>query len=144
MNEKRQIFVNTYLTNGYDATDAYRTAYPKCKVGQQQSGSRLLLIAVVKEAIDEANKYIKVAWKDRINQVISRAQKEMGKATSVSSLCLLMNAQRGYMDMQAKNRGEYEADNAQKNEQQDLNTEQQALYDDYLAYRRRQLLKGTG
>jgi phage terminase small subunit len=141
MNENRQIFVNAYLTNGYNATQAYKTAYPNCKSGQDRNGHRLLSFDEVRKAIDKATEYLKIAWKDRINQVISRAQKEMDNTTSVSALCLLMNAQKGYMDMQAKNQGEYEADNAQKAEAEKL-TKEQALEAKEIAKWR--LLKGTG
>ena len=54
MNENRQIFVNTYLTNGYNATQAYKIAYPNAKSGYDRSASSLLRIPVVKEAIDKA------------------------------------------------------------------------------------------
>lgn len=54
MNENRQIFVNTYLTNGYNATQAYKTAYPNCKSGYDRAGSRLLGFVEVKQAIVKA------------------------------------------------------------------------------------------
>ncbi len=139
MNENRKIFVNTYLTNGYDATNAYRMAYPKCKAGHQQSGSRLLLIAVVKEAIDKAKKDLQEWLKggralcDKLFEdqyKLSLTAKDRGNAIRC-------------VENKAKNVGYYAEDNAQKAEQQALNTEQQALFEDYLAYRRRMLLKGA-
>ncbi len=140
MNANRQIFVNTYLTNGYDATDAYRTAYPKCKAGHQQSGSRLLLIAVVKEAISQAKKELE-DWLRGSRETVDRLFSDQYKA------CVVAN-DRGNaircLENKGKNVGYFAEDNAQKTEQQALNNEQQALYDEYLAYRRRKLLKGTG
>lgn len=56
MNENRQIFVNAYLTNGYNATQAYKTAYPNCKSGWNAHGARLIAIDSIKQAIGEAKK----------------------------------------------------------------------------------------
>lgn len=53
LTSKRQAFVNEYCTNGYNASKAYRKAYPDCKNSYQQAGSRLLLNVVVKAAIVE-------------------------------------------------------------------------------------------
>lgn len=139
MNENRQIFVNTYLTNGYNATQAYKTAYPNCKGGWNRLGHRLMTNDDIKKVISEAIEYLKLAWKDKINKVISRLQKEMDNTTSISSLCLLVNAQKGYMDMQAKNQGEYEKDNAQKSEQTKLNEEMALEAKEYAKWK---LLKG--
>ena len=114
-------------------------AYPKCKAGHQQSGSRLLLIAVVKEAIDKAKKDLQEWLKggralcDKLFEdqyKLSLTAKDRGNAIRC-------------VENKAKNVGYYAEDNAQKAEQQALNTEQQALFEDYLAYRRRMLLKGA-
>ncbi len=56
MNENRQIFVNTYLTNDYNAAQAYKTAYPNCKGGWNKLGHRLLTFDDVKEALSKAKK----------------------------------------------------------------------------------------
>lgn len=53
-----------------------------------------------------------------------------------------VNAARCLENM-AKHRGYYAADNEQKSEQKALNEEEQAIFEDYLAYRRRMLLKGA-
>ena len=140
MNENRQIFVNTYLTNGYNATQAYKTAYPNCKSGQDRAGHRLLSFVEIKESISKAKLELQ-EWlkggRDLCDKLfedqykLSLAAKDRGNAIRC-------------VENKAKNVGYYAEDNAQKAEQQTLNTEQQALYDDYLAYRRRQLLKGAG
>ena len=74
----------------------------------------------VQEAINERKKLIDMLWEDRIKRVIARLDSEMAKTTSISSVCLAANAQKGYMEMQAKNEGKYAADNAQRTEEAKL------------------------
>lgn len=42
INDKQQAFINEYMVNGHNATQAYKTAYPDCTSGHKQNGSRLL------------------------------------------------------------------------------------------------------
>ena len=63
----------------------------------------------------------------------------MSNTTSVSSVCLLANAQKGFMDMQAKNEGQYAADNAQRTEEAKLTEVQVKEAKEYAKWR---LLKG--
>ena len=113
MNENRQIFVNTYLTNGYNATEAYKTAYPNCKSGHQQSSSSLLLIPVIKEAIDKAKKGLEEWLKGGI-ELCDRLFREryeacVAKDDNTNAIRCLEN--------KAKNVGYNALDNAQKAEQ---------------------------
>jgi phage terminase small subunit len=42
INDKQRAFINEYMINGHNATKAYKKAYPDCKSGHKQNGSRLL------------------------------------------------------------------------------------------------------
>jgi phage terminase small subunit len=119
MNFKQTLFVQYYTegeTKGNCEQSMLKAGY-KSKYARGHCGTFLVANSCVQKAIKEAIEMLKIAWTDRINKVIARLQKEMDNTTSISSLCLLVNAQKGYMDMQAKNQGEYGADNAQRTEQ---------------------------
>jgi len=51
INDKQRAFIAEYLTNGHNATDAYRKAYPKCNSGHKENGCRLLTKDNVKAEI---------------------------------------------------------------------------------------------
>ncbi len=54
MNDKQKNFIEHYCTDAaHNASEAYRMAYPKCKKGFQQNGSKLLLNTVIKTAINK-------------------------------------------------------------------------------------------
>ena len=53
ISDKQQDFVNNYCTNGYNATQAYKDAYPNCKGGWDKLGPRLTGNDGVKQAISE-------------------------------------------------------------------------------------------
>ena len=116
MNENRQIFVNTYLTNGYNATEAYKVAYPNCKAGHQQSSSALLLIPVIKEAIDKAKKGLE-EWLNAGRELCDRLFSE--RYTACVDRNDNTNAIR-CIENKAKNVGYYALDNAQRTEQAKL------------------------
>lgn len=113
MNENRQIFINAYMTNGYNATQAYKTAYPNCKTGHQQNGSRLMLNVVIKEAIDKAKEDLK-EWLEGGRKLVDKLFSDQYKA-SVSANDRT-NAVR-CVENKAKNVGYYALDNAQRVEQ---------------------------
>lgn len=118
MNLKQTLFVMNY-TEGEgkgNATKAAKMASYSEKTAYS-IGQRLLKNVEIAKAISNAIEVLKTAWKDRISKVLARLQREIDSTTSVSQLCLLVNAQKGYMDMQAKNEGQYAEDNAQKAEQ---------------------------
>lgn len=120
MNENRQIFVNTYLTNGYNATQAYKTAYPNCKSGQDRAGHRLLSFAEIKKVIDKAKKELQ-EWLKGGRELCDKLFEDQYKASVTAKD--RTNAIR-CVENKAKNAGYYAADNLQRTEQAKL-TEQQ-------------------
>lgn len=141
MNFKQTLFVQHYTqgeTKGNCEQSMLKAGY-KSKYARGHCGTFIVANSCVQKAIKEYTEMLKIAWTERINKVITRLQKEMDNTTSVSALCLLVNAQKGYMDMQAKNQGEYEKDNAQKSEKAEL-TEEMAL--EAKEYAKWKLLKG--
>ena len=116
MNENRQIFVNTYLINGYNATEAYKVAYPNCKSGHQQSSSSLLLIPVIKEAISKAKKGLD-EWLEGGRKLCDKLFMAQYRDSVVAKD--RTNAIR-CVENKAKNVGYYALDNAQKAEKTKL------------------------
>jgi len=137
MNENRQIFVNTYLTNGYNATQAYKTAYPICKSGHKQAGSRLLTFVDIQESISRAKKELE-EWLKGGRDLCDKLFSDQYKA-SVTALDRT-NAIR-CIENKAKNVGYYAEDNAQKAEQVKLNDKEVAEAKEITKLR---LLRGTG
>jgi len=145
LNYRQSLYVEYFTTDKECKGNAYKSAL---KAGYsertaQRAPEQLSRNIKIENAINKRLKQLKVLWRPVILEVIARLRAEIDKTTSVSQLCMLVNAQKGYMDMQAKNEGKYAADNEQKTESQVLDKEQQELFDDYLAYRRRMLLKGA-
>ena len=116
MNENRQIFVNTYLTNGYNATQAYKTAYPNCKSGQDRCGHFLLSIPEIKKAVDKAKKEL-AGWLNAGRELCDKLFEDQYKASIKAKD--RTNAIR-CVENKAKNLGYYALDNAQKAEQAKL------------------------
>jgi len=57
LNNKHNAFIEAYLINGYNATDAYLTAYPKATYETANTnGTRLLGKACIKEVIEAKKK----------------------------------------------------------------------------------------
>lgn len=135
MNENRQIFVNTYLTNGYNATQAYKTAYPNCKSGQDRAGHRLLSFDEIKKAIDKAKKELQ-EWLKGGRELCDKLFKDQYKA-SVTAMDRT-NAIR-CVENKAKNVGYYAADNLQRTEQAKLTEQQVKEAKEYAKWR---LLRG--
>lgn len=130
MNLKQTLFVTYYTegeTKGNCEQSMLKAGY-KPGYARGHCGTFIVANSCVQKAVDKAEELIKILWEDRISKVISRLQKEIDNTESISKLCLLVNAQKGYMDMQAKNEGKYEADNLTKTEKpQDLSPAQQAI-----------------
>ena len=51
LSDKQQAFVQEYVVNGYNASQAYRKAYPGCNGGWDKFGSRLMVKEGIKQAI---------------------------------------------------------------------------------------------
>ncbi len=113
MNENRQIFVNTYMTNGYNATQAYKTAYPNCKSGQDRAGHRLLSFIEIKDALSKAKKDLQ-EWLKGGRDLCDKLFEDQYKASVTAKD--RTNAIR-CVENKAKNVGYYALDNAQKTEQ---------------------------
>ena len=113
MNENRQIFVNTYMTNGYNATQAYKTAYPNCKSGWNRLGHRLLTFDDIKQALSKAKKGLE-DWLKGNRELCDKLFSERYYA------CIARNDNTNAIrcvENKAKNVGYYALDNAQKAEQ---------------------------
>jgi len=135
MNNNQQIFINAYLSNGYNATEAYRTAYPNCKKGHQQAGSRLLSNVVIKNAIGKAKKDLE-EWLSGSRKLVDRLFSEryaacIAKKDNTNAIRCIEN--------KAKNVGYYALDNAQRTEQAKLSEQQVQEAKEYAKWR---LLKG--
>ena len=137
MNENRQIFVNTYLTNGYNATQAYKTAYPNCNSGQDRAGHRLLSFVEIKDALSKAKKELD-EWLKGGRELCDKLFEDQYKASIIAKD--RTNAIR-CVENKAKNVGYYAEDNAQRAEADKLNKEQALEAKEYAKWR---LLKGTG
>ena len=120
MNENRQIFVNTYITNGYNATQAYKIAYPKCNSGQDRAGHRLLSFVDVKEAIDKAKNELE-SWLKGGRELCDRLFGErygacVAKNDNTNAIRCIEN--------KAKNVGYYALDNEQRTEKREMDERQ--------------------
>ena len=73
LSDKQQAFVQEYVVNGYNASQAYRTAYPGCNSGWDAHGARLVV-------------------KDRIKQAISLFQAGVAKEVGVKMQEIVDNA----------------------------------------------------
>ena len=135
MNENRQIFVNTYLTNGYNATQAYKTAYPNCKSGHRQAGQRLLTFVDIKDAVSKAKKDLE-EWLESDRKLCDKLFQEQYQASVAAED--RTNAIR-CVENKAKNVGYYAADNAQRTEQAKLTAEENKEAKEYAKWR---LLRG--
>jgi phage terminase small subunit len=107
INDKQQAFVNEYITNGHNATQAYKKAYPDCKSGHKQAGSRLLTNVDIRQAIDtilddigaEAGWNVEIAL-SKLKDVIKKSMANKQYSSAVSGIvaanrmfCLDMDTQ---------------------------------------------------
>lgn len=68
LSNKQQAFVNEYCSNGLNATQAYKTAYPNCKGGWDKLGPRLMGKDGIKQvvAVVLAEKQVKTEHNQQI------------------------------------------------------------------------------
>jgi len=93
LNNKHNLFIETYLTNGYNATDAYLVAYPKVGYDTANANSARLL----------AN--------DSIKSVVEQKKKELANICNVTK-AEIANVMRDIMnDTGAKNNDRISAGN---------------------------------
>lgn len=70
LTNKQQAFVEYYCANGFNASAAYRIAYPSCKAGHNKLGSRLMTNDGIKQAIAKKKAVIKA------ESIASRKQRQ--------------------------------------------------------------------
>ena len=135
MNLKQTLFIEEYCKNGFNASKAYKKAYPDCQIGYQQNGSKLLLNTVIKQAIEtkkaeneSLDKNSRINIDARFNQIYTLCMTK-GDYVNATRAC----------ENQAKNRGYYALDNAQRTEQAKLDEQQTKEAKEYAKWR---LLKG--
>jgi hypothetical protein len=51
INDKQQAFINEYMINGHNASQAYKKAYPNCKGGWNKLAANLMAKNGIKQAI---------------------------------------------------------------------------------------------
>lgn len=51
LTDKQQVFIDYYCSNGYNASQAYKKAYPNCKAGYNKLSSRLMAKDGIRQAI---------------------------------------------------------------------------------------------
>lgn len=135
MTDKQEMFVQEFCNNGFNATEAYKTAYPNCKAGHQQSSSKLLLNPVIREAIEATKKWIE-SWKEGGKALCDRLFSQryeacVAKKDNTNAIRCIEN--------KAKNVGYYALDNAQRTEQDKLTEEQAKEAKEYAKWK---LLRG--
>ena len=95
LSDKRQAFVDEYCKNGYNATQAYKAAYPNCKGGWDKLGPRLMGKDGIKQAImaKRAKEQAKIDYNyniamEELNEVIAnlRAQAKGGNIQANQAL----------------------------------------------------------
>lgn len=123
------------MTNGYNATQAYKTAYPNCKSGHKQAGARLLTYVDIKEAVSKAKKDL-TEWLEGGRKLCDRLFSNQYEASTQAKD--RTNAIR-CIENKAKNVGYYALDNAQRTEQAKLTEEQVKEAKEYAKWK---LLRG--
>jgi len=109
LSDKQQAFVNSYCTNGYNATKAYRLAYPDNKT-PEFSASRLLSNVKIKAAINafkaETAKALKITRESqikRLDTLYAMAIKQ-GNVTAAKGCIVEQNEMLGLRQEKAENR----------------------------------------
>ena len=122
MNLRQQQFV-AYYTEGETKGNCYQSmikAGYKERYAFGHAGTYIVVNSCIQEAIKQKEKALEITLRDRVLRNIDRLQTEIEQTKQKTTLCTLINAQKGLMDMQAKNEGFYAADNAQRQEQAKL------------------------
>jgi len=138
LNYRQNLFVK-YYTDGDTKGNQYQSAIKAGYTEKYATQACVFLLdnIRVKEAIVAETDLIEAERLDsRVfidNQFKALLAQCLSKGDKTNAVRILENM--------AKNRGYYQADNEQQTENKALTEEQQALFDEYLAYRRRMLLK---
>ena len=111
INENRQCFVDHYCTDAaFNGALAYRMAYPLAKSGHKENAARLLTNDNVLEAIDKKKQEIAERVEITTELCTQRFNDVYEKAIADKDYAAALRA----IENHAKNKGYYEADNAQK------------------------------
>lgn len=93
INDKQREFIAQYLTNGHNASDAYRVAYPKVKSGWNAHGARLIAKDSVKQEIERKRALMEVRSERTVQSIDSMYQtaydlaQETKQSSSMVSAC---------------------------------------------------------
>ena len=137
INDKQEAFCQEYCRNGYNGSEAYRTAYPKAKTGHSASAARLLANVSIKDRIAEI-KEENEAWSGKNKELLDKLFMDryracVAKGDNTNAIRCLEN--------KGRNVGFYEEDNKQSQESAELKELQRQDIEDYKAWKRRQMLK---
>ena len=139
INDKQEAFCQEYCSNGFNASAAYKIAYPKAKAGHRQNGQRLITKDYIKERIVSIKVRIEL-FRTNTREKVTKHFLTLAKACEENNdrvnLCRCL-------ENLGKNVGWYAEDNAQQAEQSTLDAEQQAQLERYKLWCRAQMLKGA-
>ena len=119
MTGKQETFVKEYVENNGNAAEAYKKAYPKCKIGHRQHGYRTVTLGYIQEAIVKLKKEVE-AWKEGGRELCDKLFSERYEA------CVAKNDNTNAIrciENKAKNVGYYALDNEQRAEKRELDAE---------------------
>ena len=137
LSDKQEAFCQAYCNNGYNASQAYRTAYPNCKSKWDSHGARQVVKDSIKKRIAEI-KAVETEKQENSRELVTR---NMFKAAAI---CLERGDMSNYtriMENLGKNCGWYEADNEQQRERVELDEQQEADLQEFIAWKHRQMLR---
>jgi len=138
ISDKQEAFCQAYCNNGYNASQAYRTAYPNCKSAWDSHGARQVVKDSIKARIASI-KAVMAAEDVNSREFVTKSFLELAKTTKGKDNGTYTRA----LENLAKNSGWYEADNEQQREHSELNEQQQADLDEFIAWKHRQMLRGA-
>ena len=137
LSDKQEAFCQAYCNNGYNASQAYRTAYPNCKSKWDSHGARQVVKDSIKKRIAEI-KAVETEKQENSRELVTnniledrRLAKEKGDTSN------MIRADENL----AKNCGWFEADNLQQRERAELDEQQEADLTEFIAWKHRQMLR---
>ena len=120
MTGKQEIFVKEYVENNGNAAEAYKKAYPKCKIGHRQNGYRMLTLDYINNAIVLCRKEVE-SWKEGGRELCDKLFGDQYQASVIAKD--RTNAIR-CIENKAKNVGYYALDNEQRVEKREMDERQ--------------------
>ena len=96
LSDKQSAFIDEYMINGHNATQAYKTAYPNCKGGWDKLGPRLMGKDGIRTEIDrrmaemaDKAEYTQQDSIDRLKRYADKAETANQFSSAVSSVIAL-------------------------------------------------------